>query len=65
LVELEMKVKGGQVLTMLSCSQCETRTWLSDGAPVSVADVLKLTAGDPEFTVTPSVKAQRRAGVKR
>lgn len=64
-VELEMKVKSGQTLTMLSCSACETRSWLADGEPVEMADVLKITAGDPDFTVTPSVKSQRRAGVKR
>ena len=64
-VELEMKVKSGQTLTMLSCSTCETRTWLADGEPVPVADILKITAGDPDFVVTPSVKTQRRAGVKR
>lgn len=56
-----MKVKGGQTLTMLSCTRCETRSWLADGAPVSMADVLKITAGDPDFVVQPSVKTQRRA----
>ncbi|MBK5306137.1 MAG: hypothetical protein JJD92_05565 [Frankiaceae bacterium] len=59
-IELEMKVKGGQALTMLSCGRCEARSWLSDGEPVSKSDVLKLTAGDPDFTVVPSPKTQRR-----
>ena len=26
-----MRNKGGPLLTMLSCSQCENRTWLADG----------------------------------
>lgn len=59
-IELEMKVRGGQTLTMLSCSGCETRSWLADGQPVSTSDVLKLTNGDPDFTVTPSPTTQRR-----
>ena len=59
-VELAMTVKGGQELTMLSCGRCEARSWLSDGAPVSKSDVLKLTSGDPDFAVVPSAKTQRR-----
>jgi hypothetical protein len=59
-IELEMKVGGGQTLTMLSCGRCENRTWLADGQPISTSDVLKLTAGDPDFVVTPSPTTQRR-----
>lgn len=58
-VELEMKVSG-QTLTMVSCSGCETRTWLSGGKPVPMEDVLKITSGDPEFVITPSVQTKRR-----
>lgn len=65
-VELEMKVKSGQLLTMLSCSGCETRSWFADGAPLPLKDVLKITAGDPSFEVKPSVKAEkRRAAAER
>ena len=59
-VELEMKVKSGQTLTFVSCTRCETRSWLADGVPVPMEEVLKITAGDPDFTVKPSVKTQRR-----
>jgi hypothetical protein len=57
-----MKVASGVTLTMLSCSHCDRRSWLADGAPIAMDDVFKITAGDPDFTGTPSVKAQRRAG---
>jgi hypothetical protein len=60
-IELEMTVGGGQTLTLLSCSRCETRSWLADGEPVSMDDVLKITAGDPDFTVSPSPTTQRRS----
>jgi hypothetical protein len=61
LVELEMRAKGGQLLTMLSCTRCESRVWLADGQPVVMSEVLKLTAGDPEFAVQPSASSSRRS----
>ena len=60
-VELEMTAKNGQLLTMASCPRCETRTWTSDGAPVAMDEVLKITSGNPEFAVTPSASTTRRA----
>lgn len=60
LVELAMKVKSGQSLTMLSCTRCESRTWLSDGVPVTLDQVLKITAGQPDFVIQPGTAAKRR-----
>ena len=59
-VELEMSTKTGQKLALASCTRCETRTWTSDGEPVEVQDVLKLTSGDPDFVVTPSGRKSPR-----
>lgn len=59
-VELQMKVKGGQELTMLSCNQCDARSWLADGSPLSRAEVLKLTSGDPDFIHAPRERAGRK-----
>ena len=58
-VELEMTAKTGEVLALASCTRCETRTWTSDGVPVEMADVLKITSGDPDFVVTPSGRKAR------
>ena len=60
LVELEMKVRSVLVLTMLSCSRCEARSWLADGRPAQMQDVLKLTSGDPDFVVRTSSRSLRR-----
>jgi hypothetical protein len=58
-VELQMTAKNQQVLTMVSCSKCETRSWYADGNPVTKDEVLKITANDPEFVVMPSTGKQR------
>jgi DNA-directed RNA polymerase subunit RPC12/RpoP len=58
-VELQMTVKSGQVLTMVSCPKCESRSWYADGTPVSKEEVLKITANDPEFVVVPSPSKAR------
>jgi hypothetical protein len=59
-VELQMTVKSGQVLTMVSCPGCETRSWYADGTPVTKGEVLKITANDPDFVVVPSVSTTRK-----
>jgi len=64
-LELQMTVKSGQVLTMVSCSRCETRTWFADGQPISMDDVLKITSGNPEFVVNPSTRAPKNAPSRR
>ena len=61
-VELQMTVASGSVLTMISCNRCEARTWLADGEPVAIADVLKITADDPDFVVTPAARKTKAAG---
>lgn len=58
-IELEMTNKSGQVLTMLSCTRCEARSWLVDGQQIGRDDVLKLTSGDPDFVMVPSVQPRR------
>jgi hypothetical protein len=60
LIELEMTAKNGQVLALASCTRCETRTWASDGSPISMDEVLRITSGDPDFAVVPSEKKVRR-----
>ena len=66
-VELQMTAKNKQVLTMVSCPKCETRTWYADGTPVTKDEVLKITANDPEFVVVPSPSTKRatRATTRR
>ena len=64
-IELQMSVKSGQVLTMVSCSRCETRTWFADGEPISMDDVLKITSGNPQFVVNPSLRAPKNAPSRR
>jgi hypothetical protein len=56
-----MKAKNNQVLTMLSCPRCETRSWYADGAPVTMGEVLRITANDPEFVVMPVPSRARGA----
>jgi hypothetical protein len=58
-VELEMTAKNGQVLSMASCPRCETRSWTSDGNPVPMEEVLRITSGDPDFVVAPSERTRR------
>lgn len=60
LVEVSMKVKTGEELTMLSCSRCEERRWLADGTAVSREEVLRLTSGNPDF-VTAAVQRTRKS----
>ena len=60
-IELQMTTKSGQVLTMTSCPRCESRSWYADNQPVSIDAVLKITAEDPEFRMTPSVRTVREA----
>jgi Zn-finger nucleic acid-binding protein len=59
-IELQMSVKTGQELTMLSCPSCETRSWLADGEPVPRDEVLRLTSGDPDFVVKPPANGVRK-----
>lgn len=58
--ELQMQLKNGKTLTMASCPRCESRSWAADGQPVTMSEVLALTAGDPEFTLSPSSSKGRR-----
>ena len=58
-IELQMTVKNDQVLTMISCPKCETRSWYADGSPVTMDEVLKITANDPEFVVMPVASKPR------
>lgn len=51
-VELEMTVHGSLV-TLLSCTACDQRTWLVDGQPVPVQTMLAFVAGDPDFVLSP------------
>jgi hypothetical protein len=44
---------------MLSCPKCETRSWYADGSPVTMQEVLKITANDPEFVVMPTASRVR------
>jgi hypothetical protein len=60
-IELQMVAKNDQVLTMLSCPNCETRSWYADGTPVTMQEVLRITANDPEFVVMPSASKARAA----
>ena len=60
-IELQMVAKNDQVLTMLSCPKCETRSWYADGAPVTMQEVLRITANDPEFVVMPVASRARGA----
>lgn len=65
-VELGMTSKTGQRLALLSCSRCETRTWTADGQPVSREEVLRITAGDPDFVMTPvPARVRRKAAGQR
>lgn len=57
-----MQLKDGKTLTMASCPRCETRSWASDGQPVTMSEVLALTSGDPDFRLSPSSgKGRQRA----
>lgn len=65
-VELGMAAKDGTRLTLMSCTRCETRTWAADGEPVTREEMLRITAGDPDFVVTPSpARTRRKAPAKR
>ena len=57
-----MTAPNSQVLTMVSCPRCETRSWYADGTPVSMQEILKITANDPQFVVMPSASKQRSRG---
>lgn len=59
-IELEMTVKAGPVLTLLSCTTCEHRTWLVDGQAAGVGDVLAAAAGDEDFLLSPSRRISRK-----
>jgi hypothetical protein len=50
-VELQMRNKGDTQLTMLSCGQCENRTWLADGEPLSQEQVLAVLSGREDLTL--------------
>jgi hypothetical protein len=64
-IELQMTTRTGQVLTMLSCPRCELRTWTSDGEPVPMDQVLKLTSGNPDFAMSENDGKPRRASPRR
>jgi hypothetical protein len=59
-VELRMTTRDGRVLTMASCPRCESRQWTADGRPVSVAEVLQITAADPDLLIASSAGRARR-----
>lgn len=59
-VELQMTVKAGPELTLLSCSACEHRGWLIDGRPASVEAVLSAAAGDKDFVLAPTRRELRK-----
>lgn len=45
-----MTTKQGQRMRMVSCTRCETRTWLAaDGSVMSSDEVFRIAAGDPQF----------------
>ena len=48
-VELQMRNKGGPQMTMLSCRQCENRTWLADGEPLPLEQALAVVSGREDF----------------
>ena len=60
-IELQMTAKNGQLLTMSSCPKCETRSWYADGESVTMQEVLRITANDPEFVVMPTASRVRSA----
>lgn len=60
-VELQISVKAGPVITMMSCSACENRSWLIDGEPASRDAVLAAAAGDADFVLAPSRRSVREA----
>ncbi|TAL15518.1 MAG: hypothetical protein EPN99_13180 [Frankiales bacterium] len=65
-VELGMTTKAGRRLSLLSCTRCQTRTWTADGQPVPREEVLRLTAGNPDFVVTPApARARRKPAAER
>lgn len=50
-----MTTKQGRRMRMVSCTRCETRTWLSeDGSLMSNDDVFRVAAGDPAFELKPA-----------
>ena len=66
LVQLGITSKAGQRLSLMSCTRCESRTWTADGEPVTREQMLSITAGDPDFVMTPSpARERKRTGVKR
>jgi hypothetical protein len=44
-----MRNKGGPQMTMLSCRQCEYRTWLADGEPLPLEEALAVVSGREDF----------------
>ena len=53
-LEMSMRAKNGETLTMRSCMRCETRSWYADGEPVERAQVLRLANGSPDFVMQSS-----------
>lgn len=53
-LELQMTVRSGQTLSLVSCPRCETRTWFADGEPISEDELYRLASGKSDFTLTPS-----------
>jgi uncharacterized paraquat-inducible protein A len=58
--EVQIALKTGEELVMASCPRCETRIWTLDGRQVSVAEVLRAAAGDPDFEPGKSRSHRRR-----
>ena len=50
-IELQLTIKEGPAMTMLSCGRCEHRTWRVDGEEVSKARALALVAGRDDFAL--------------
>ena len=50
-IELQLTIKEGPAMTMLSCGGCEHRTWLVDGEEVSKARALAVVAGRDDFAL--------------
>ena len=48
-LELQMRNKDGPQMTMLSCPECENRTWLADGEPLSRDEALAVVSGRADF----------------
>lgn len=53
-LQLQMTVRTGETLSLVSCPRCETRTWFADDDPISRDDLYRLASGKDDFTLSPS-----------